>query len=73
MTSVNVDLTVKGAPPVVIRVGVLGVGHIEGGVPATGVTRVEQYVLMSALPDELQRRVAVALDFVKAGQAASGG
>lgn len=68
MTAVNVDLTVTGAPQQVITVGVLRTEHIEGGVPAQGISRVERYVLLSALPEELQRRVVAALGFNQSGQ-----
>jgi hypothetical protein len=70
MTTVNVDLTVNGTPQQVITVGVMRNEHIEGGVPAAGVSRVERYVLLSCLPEELQRRVIAALEFNQAGQVA---
>jgi hypothetical protein len=65
---VEVDLTVNGAPRQVITVGVLTQENIEGGVPANSITRVERYVLLSALPEEIQRRVVDALNFNRAGQ-----
>jgi hypothetical protein len=70
VTTVNVDLTVNGTPQQVITVGVLRTEHIEGGVPATGISRVERYVLLSSLPEELQKRIVAALEFNGSGQVA---
>jgi hypothetical protein len=51
----------RGAPPLTLRVIVTSdVAHVQGGV-ATGVAKVENYVLLSALPTELQERVKTAI------------
>jgi len=47
-------------PPLVIRVGVPNTQSISEGVPMGGY-RPEQYVLLSALPEELRRRVELAV------------
>ena len=47
-------------PPLVLRVGVPNTQSISEGVPAGGY-RAEQYVLLSALPTELRRRVELAV------------
>lgn len=50
-----------GPAPLVIRVGVTPqVDHLVGGVPQSAM-RAESYVLLSALPEELQRRVELAI------------
>ncbi len=73
MTAQKVDLYQPlihsriGAPPLAIRVGVTpNVDQIVGGVPQ-GVTRIETYVLLSALPSELQERVKLACQALIAG------
>lgn len=49
-----------GRPPLALRVGVPNVESISEGVPAGGL-RAETYVLLSALPEELRRRVELAV------------
>lgn len=52
-----------GPPPLVIQTGVkTSAGSMQGGVPA--VTKVEKYVLLSALPAELQERVLTAIQML---------
>lgn len=45
-----------GRPPLVLRVGVTDALSISEGVPV-GTVRTEAYVLLSALPEEIRRRV----------------
>lgn len=52
-----------GRPPLVIRVGVTDNISISEGVPM-GTLRPEAYVLLSALPEELRRRVEVAVQAI---------
>jgi hypothetical protein len=66
MSAQRVDLyqplvaTRVGPPPLVIRTGtIVSNGQLAGGVPA--VSKVETYVLLSALPAELQERVKTAI------------
>jgi hypothetical protein len=73
MTAQKVDLyqpminSRVGPAPLVLRIGVTpGVGAIVGGVPQ-GVTKIETYVLLSALPTELQERVKLAVQALIAG------
>jgi hypothetical protein len=50
-----------GPSPLALRIVTTpNVGHVVGGVPV-GNQRVESYVLLSALPDELRRRVELAI------------
>lgn len=57
-----------GAPPIVIRVNVTySADSFAGGVPSSSV-RSEPYVLLSALPEELRNRVALAVQALVAGQ-----
>lgn len=49
-----------GRPPLVLRVGVTDNLSISEGVPV-GSVRAESYVLLSALPEEIRRRVEVAV------------
>ena len=67
MTPQKVDLrapivsSVIGPPPIVVNVHVTPqADHVVGGVPASS-TRLESYVLFSALPEELQQRVKSAV------------
>lgn len=54
----------KGAPPIALRVIVTSdIAQVQGGV-ATGVSKVENYVLLSALPTELQERVRTAVQLL---------
>jgi hypothetical protein len=57
-----------GAPPLVLRVGVLNHNSISEGVPQGGTVRAESYVLMSALPEELRRRVELAVQVLIANR-----
>lgn len=51
-----------GQQPLVVRVGVQNQNSISEGVPSTlGQVRVESYVLLSALPEDLRRRVELAV------------
>ena len=49
-----------GALPLVLRVGVRNANSISEGVPV-GNVRAEAYVLLSALPEDLRRRVELAV------------
>ena len=53
-----------GASPVALRIGVPNNNSIGGGVPSGGTVRVETYVLLSALPEELRRRVELAVQML---------
>lgn len=56
-----------GAAPLTMRLAVTQhVAGIVGGVP-TGVTKLETYVLLSALPEELRRRIELAVQAMIAG------
>lgn len=56
-----------GPPPLALRIGVTrDVNQVVGGVP-TGVTQIETYVLLSALPSEMQERVKLAMQLLLAG------
>lgn len=56
-----------GAPPITLRVGVQTIeGYVGGGVPATYL-KPEIYVLLSALPSELQERVKTAVQSLISG------
>jgi len=54
------------APPLVMALQTSTRNEIAGGVPMTG-TRVEHYVLLSALPEELRQRVVTAVQALQAG------
>jgi len=55
-----------GAPPLVVRAAVTtSNGNMVGGSQA--VTKVENYVLLSALPAELQERIKTALQMLSMG------
>jgi hypothetical protein len=56
-----------GAPPLALRVGVTRNDSLSEGVPV-GNVRAETYVLLSALPDELRRRVELAVQALLSGQ-----
>ena len=47
-------------PPLALRIGIPQTDSISEGVPAGGF-RAETYVLLSALPEELRRRVELAV------------
>lgn len=53
------------APPVVIDAFIQSNNEIAGGVPSSH-TRRESYVLYSALPDELKRRIEMAVQALAA-------
>lgn len=56
-----------GASPLVIRVVTQPSNqNMVGGVPASS-QKVEAYVLLSALPDDLKRRVELAVQMILAG------
>jgi hypothetical protein len=57
-----------GAAPLAIRVGVPNNNSISEGVPMGGQVRVETYVLLSSLPEELRRRVELAVQSLIAGR-----
>jgi hypothetical protein len=54
--------------PLAIRVGVPNNNSMSEGVPSGGQVRAEMYVLLSALPDELRRRVELAVQALLAGR-----
>lgn len=57
-----------GPAPVALRVGVTPNADMVQGGPQQGTTKVETYVLLSALPTELQERVKVAIQVLIAGR-----
>jgi hypothetical protein len=58
----------KGPPPIALRVGVQPADvHTVGG-PLVSSVKAETYVLLSALPEELRRRVETAVQALIAGQ-----
>lgn len=74
MTTQKVDLyqpmfnTRVGPPPLALRVAVTpSPVYTEGG-SQEGVTKIETYVLLSALPTELQERVRTAVQVLIAGR-----
>lgn len=57
-----------GPPPITLRVGTTpNINSVVGGVPQ-GITRIETYVLLSALPTEMQERVKLAVQVLIAGR-----
>ena len=57
----------KGPPPLTLRVGVQSQhDYVEGGSP-TSQLKPETYVLLSALPNELQERVKTAVQMLISG------
>jgi len=52
-----------GPAPLALRVGCTSNTSISEGVPAAS-TRIETYVLMSALPEELRKRVELAVQLL---------
>ncbi len=58
----------SGAPPIVLRVGIPNNDSISEGVPQGGLLRSEAYVMLSCLPDELRRRVELAIQALVAGR-----
>ena len=73
MTLQNVDLyqpimaSRPGASPVALRIGVRPVAQETANGPVSGATKVETYVLLSALPEELRRRVELAVQILIQG------
>lgn len=57
-----------GPPPLVLRVGVLNQNSISEGVPQGGQVKAEAYVLVSSLPEELRKRVELAVQALIAGR-----
>lgn len=57
-----------GAPPLVVRVAVTPVPEYTTSGPVEGATRSEAYVLLSALPQDLQERVKIAVQALVAGR-----
>ena len=63
----NVDLyspilsSKKGKPPLVLRVGVQGQDQYTVEGPQVSPIKAENYVLLSALPDDLRRKVETAV------------
>lgn len=57
-----------GPAPLALRVGVTPNQDMTVGGPVQGVTRIETYVLLSALPTELQERVRTAVQALLAGR-----
>lgn len=57
-----------GAPPLALRIGVLNQNSISEGVPQGGQVKAETYVLLSALPEDLRRRVELAVQALLAGR-----
>jgi len=56
-----------GVPPLTLRVGVTVInGFVEGGAPSMNL-KPETYVLISALPRELQQRVLASIQTIIAG------
>jgi hypothetical protein len=60
--------TAGGAAPLALRVGVPNNNSISEGVPQGGQIRPETYVLLSALPEDLRRRVELAIQMLIAGR-----
>jgi len=56
-----------GLPPLALRVGVINGDSISEGVPH-GIVKAETYILLSALPDELRKRVELAAQVLIAGR-----
>lgn len=56
-----------GPAPLTLRVGVVNNSSLSEGVP-TGTLKGETYVLLSALPDELRRRVELAVQALLTGR-----
>jgi len=62
-----VTATRIGAPPVVVRAVVTtNTDYVAGGMPQAA-TKVENYILLSALPKELQDRVRTAVQAIISG------
>lgn len=57
----------SGPAPLALRVGVANATSFSEGVPS-GPMRVETYVLLSALPEELRRKVDLAVQLLISGR-----
>lgn len=57
----------QGPAPIVLRVAVTPQAVMTSGGPTSSTQRVENYILFSALPEELQRRVELAVQLLMAG------
>ena len=57
----------SGPPPIALRVGITSNTSISEGVPV-GNVKAETYVLLSALPEELRRRVELAIQLLVSQQ-----
>lgn len=57
----------RGNPPLVLRVGVTPVSVMTVGGAMNAPVRAEAYVLLSALPEELRRRVETAIQVIVQG------
>lgn len=58
----------QGAVPVALRVvSQPYANYVAGGVPSTSLKN-ETYVLLSALPEEIQQRVVTAINAITSGQ-----
>lgn len=57
-----------GPPPLSLRVGIINNDSISEGVPSGGQVKAEAYVLLSALPEDLRRRVELAIQALVAGR-----
>lgn len=67
ITNLYQPIQAQGPAPLVLRVVVAANNQMMvGGVPASS-QRVENYVLLSALPEELRRRVELAVQALASG------
>lgn len=57
-----------GPPPIALRVGVTPSPMMTEGGPISSPLKIEMYVLLSALPVELQERVRTAVQVLVAGR-----
>lgn len=57
-----------GPAPVALRVGVTPSPMYTEGGPQQGVTKIETYVLLSALPVDIQERVKLAVQMLISGR-----
>lgn len=56
-----------GPAPLTLRIGTTPSAASVVGGPQTGITKIETYVLLSALPTDLQERVRLAVQMLVAG------
>jgi hypothetical protein len=59
--------TQAGPPPIALRIGVANTSSISEGVPS-GALKAETYVMLSCLPEELRRRVELAVQVIIASR-----